>query len=179
MLGYTGITLASTDIFGCTQWHSEIFGHARECVDIRRYTQIYPGIVRDTTCTRTYSDIHRHAQIYSEMLWTRYGVLCTKADSTRRSSQAVPHPSTNRALCRLTSEVRRDPVHSTRYGRQRNRIQVKALAKYMDVGFDNDLHVLRYVQICSGWDMLCERCMAWSRMCSKQDETPYTEGRIV
>ena len=42
-----------------------------------------------------------------------------KADSTLRSSQAVPHPSTGRALCRLTSEVRRDPVHSTRYGRQR------------------------------------------------------------
>ena len=42
-----------------------------------------------------------------------------KADSTRRSSQAVRHPSTNRALRRLTSEVRRDPVHSTRYGRQR------------------------------------------------------------
>ena len=42
-----------------------------------------------------------------------------KADSTLRTSQAVPHPSTNRALCRLTSEVERDPVHSTRYGRQR------------------------------------------------------------
>ncbi len=42
-----------------------------------------------------------------------------KADSTLRSSQAVPHPSTNRALRRLTSEVRRDPVHSTWYGRQR------------------------------------------------------------
>ena len=42
-----------------------------------------------------------------------------KADSTLRSSRAVPHPSTNRALCRLTSEVERDPVHSTRYGRQR------------------------------------------------------------
>ena len=42
-----------------------------------------------------------------------------KADSTLRSSQAVPHPSTNRALRRLTSEVERDPVHSTRYGRQR------------------------------------------------------------
>ena len=42
-----------------------------------------------------------------------------KADSTLRTSQAVPHPSTNRALRRLTSEVRRDPVHSTRYGRQR------------------------------------------------------------
>jgi hypothetical protein len=46
-------------------------------------------------------------------------ILCEKADSTLRSSQAVPHPSTNRALRRLTSEVRRDPVHSTRYGRQR------------------------------------------------------------
>ena len=42
-----------------------------------------------------------------------------KAGSTLRCSQAVPHPSTNRALCRLTSEVERDPVHSTRYGRQR------------------------------------------------------------
>ena len=41
-----------------------------------------------------------------------------KADSTRKCSQAVPHPSTNWALRRLTSEVRRDPVHSTRYGRQ-------------------------------------------------------------
>ena len=42
-----------------------------------------------------------------------------KASSILRASQAVPHPSTNRALRRLTSEVRRDPVHSTRYGRQR------------------------------------------------------------
>ena len=42
-----------------------------------------------------------------------------KADSTLRSSRAVPHPSTDRALRRLTAEVGRDPVHSTRYGRQR------------------------------------------------------------
>ena len=42
-----------------------------------------------------------------------------KASSTLRSSRAVPHPSTNRALRRLTSEFGRDPVHSTRYGRQR------------------------------------------------------------
>ena len=42
-----------------------------------------------------------------------------KAGSTLRSSRAVPHPSTNRALRRLTSEVGRDPVRSTRYGRQR------------------------------------------------------------
>ena len=45
-----------------------------------------------------------------------------KADSTLRCSQAVPHPSTNRALRRLTSEVGRDPVYSTRYGRRRNTI---------------------------------------------------------
>ena len=43
-----------------------------------------------------------------------------KADSTLRSSQAVPHPSTDRALRCLTSEVKRDPVHSTRYGRRRH-----------------------------------------------------------
>ena len=42
-----------------------------------------------------------------------------KADSTLRSSQAVPHPSTDQALRCLTSEVKRDPVHSTRYGRRR------------------------------------------------------------
>ena len=42
-----------------------------------------------------------------------------KAGSTLRTSQAVPHPSTIRALSRLTSEVERDPVYSTRYGRQR------------------------------------------------------------
>ncbi len=47
-----------------------------------------------------------------------------KADSTLRSSQAVPHPSTDRALSRLTSEVERDPVHSTWYGRQRKHCSV-------------------------------------------------------
>ena len=46
-------------------------------------------------------------------------LMARKADSTLRSSQAVPHPSTNRALRCLTSEVERDPVHSTRYGRRR------------------------------------------------------------
>ena len=50
-----------------------------------------------------------------------------KADSTLRCSQAVPHPSTNRALCRLTSEVKRDPVHSTRYGRQRHWILASSM----------------------------------------------------
>jgi hypothetical protein len=46
-----------------------------------------------------------------------------KADSTLRTSRAVPHPSASRAPCRLTSEVERDPVHWTRYGRQRKHPQ--------------------------------------------------------
>ena len=50
----------------------------------------------------------------------------SKAGSTLRSSRAVPHPSTNRALRRLTSEVGRGPVHSTRYGRQRRTTQHNA-----------------------------------------------------
>ena len=52
------------------------------------------------------------------MRWSLDADLDQKADSTLRCSQAVPHPSTNRALRRLTSEVGRDPVHSTRYGRR-------------------------------------------------------------
>ncbi len=55
----------------------------------------------------------------SSIMTSRRSCRIYKADSTLRSSQAVPHPSTNRALRRLTSEVRRDPVYSTRYGRQR------------------------------------------------------------
>ena len=42
---------------------------------------------------------------------------CKRASSTLRASQAVPHPSTDRALQRLTSEFGRDPVYSLRYGR--------------------------------------------------------------
>ena len=52
-------------------------------------------------------------------VWLKMLRSSAKADSTLRSSRAVPHPSTDRALRRLTSEVGRDPVHSTRYGRQR------------------------------------------------------------
>ena len=43
--------------------------------------------------------------------------LCKKASSTRRASQAVPHPSTDRAFRRLTSEFGWDRVYSTQYGR--------------------------------------------------------------
>ena len=58
---------------------------------------------------KDYDDVAFLLMLYMKM---------TKADSTLRYSQAVPDPSTNRALSRLTSEVERDPVHSTRYGRQ-------------------------------------------------------------
>ena len=42
-----------------------------------------------------------------------------KANSTLRTSQAVPHPSTDRALHRLTSEFGWDRVYSMQYGRWR------------------------------------------------------------
>ena len=42
-----------------------------------------------------------------------------KAGSPRRTSQAAPHPGTNRALRRSTSEVRGDPVHSAWHGHRR------------------------------------------------------------
>ena len=53
------------------------------------------------TATRPHPHTHTHFYNFA------------KADSTLRSSQVVPHPSTNRALSHLTSEVERDPVHST------------------------------------------------------------------
>ena len=56
-----------------------------------------------------------------------------KAGSTLRSSRAVPHPSTNRALRRLTSEVGRDPVHSTRYGRQRELMWCSEYCRFCSV----------------------------------------------
>ena len=65
-------------------------------------------------CARDYRThlLNNHCLTHKEL-------AIEKAGSTLRSSRAVPHPSTNRALRRLASEVGRDPVHSTRYGRQR------------------------------------------------------------
>ena len=62
-----------------------------------------------------------------------------KADSTLRCSQAVPHPSTNQALCRLISEVRRDPVHSARYGRQRKPMYLQNRSSPYTGGFRRSL----------------------------------------
>ena len=75
------------------------------------------------TCTLSQNGYGKYTRLAGEYKGIEHDVAVgfgtQKADSTQRSSQAVPHPSTNRALRRLTSEVRRDPVHSTRYGRQR------------------------------------------------------------
>ena len=58
-------------------------------------------------CLLTLASVMQHDACYHSQ---------QKADSTLRY---VPNPSTNRALSRSTAEVRKDPVHSTRYGRQR------------------------------------------------------------
>ena len=84
------------------------------------------------TSFKSQTALHLKSQAHQEKYWDAAALnittVClsapayhrkTKAGSTQRSSRAVPHPSTNRALRRLTSEVGRDPVHSTRYGRQR------------------------------------------------------------
>ena len=60
----------------------------------------------------------RHPGVLVRVLVPNNNAESGKAGSTLRSSGAVPHPSTKRALRRLTSEVRRDPVHSTQYDRQ-------------------------------------------------------------
>ena len=87
----------------------------------RQWCRIAPRKARADR-TRHRLEMPQQPNLYLEPKWLRCLATARKtiADSTRRSSQAVPHPSTNRALCRLTSEVGRDPVHSTRYGRQRH-----------------------------------------------------------
>ena len=73
-----------------------------------------------------HTDLPEHLNLHWVLVCACLAVspnLCKKskkADSTLGTSQAVPHPSTIRALCHLTSEVGRDPVYLTRYGRQRN-----------------------------------------------------------
>ena len=53
-------------------------------------------------------------KIFSEFFWK---IKVAKAYNTRYS-QAVTHPSTNRARGCLTSVIGRELVHSTRYGRR-------------------------------------------------------------
>ena len=99
-----------------------------------------------------------------------------RADSTLRSSQAVPHPSTNRALCCLTSEVERDPVHSTRYGRRRKlcgavavpffcpRLPPNRSQKLAAQAFPHDgSPIIRPSLVCSPVEMLGSFCNGESR----------------
>ena len=58
-----------------------------------------------------FSRPHANTAIQSEAK----GEEKTKADNSLKASRAVPHPSTDWALRRLTSDVGRDPMHSTRY----------------------------------------------------------------
>ena len=77
-----------------------------------------------------------------------------KVSSTLRSSRAVPHPSTNRALRRLTSEFGRDPVRSTRYGRwrklgsffQSEDISCMTTTKMEDCGMGQGVHAAHPLQ---------------------------------
>ena len=64
--------------------------------------------------TVTYYDVKIYEEVTSQN--ARY-ILAQKVSSTLRTSRAVTHPSTIRALHGLTSEFRWDPVHSMQYGR--------------------------------------------------------------
>ena len=68
--------------------------------------------------------------------------IINKLTAPRGLPRRSPHPSTNRALCRLTSEVRRDPVHSTRYGRQQKKkeIELRVACVYRPSGCTHALH---------------------------------------
>ena len=61
-----------------------------------------------------------------------------KANSTLRASRAVPHPSTDRAFHRLTSEFRWDRVYSMKYGRW------QPLFQNLKLQAENDSQTLKY-----------------------------------
>ena len=94
--------------------------------------------LRDLACTYC---IHLLAPA-AEQPWHAHPPDST-ADSTLRSSQADSHPSTDRALCCLTSEAERDSVHSTRYGRRRKHC-ASANGGFLDCGLF-PVHVIRWL----------------------------------
>ena len=70
---------------------------------------VIQGDIADISTKCRKFDVHKQVQNYvyeqkSKNYSTQY-------------SQVVPHPSTNCANSSLTSEIRRDPVYSTVYGR--------------------------------------------------------------
>ena len=83
--------------------------------------------------------------------------LKKKVNGTRRASQAVPHPSTDRAFGCLTSEFRWDRVYSTEYGRWRKGTATNWLPPG---GEASRLFALR-ARLCGAvggrWSSLCQR----------------------
>ena len=66
-----------------------------------------------------------------------------KANSTLRASRAVPHPSTDRAFRRLTSEFGWDRVYSTKYGRWRKQTANNGLDSNFQI-YGNQMWQTRY-----------------------------------
>ncbi len=88
-----------------------------------------------------------------------------RAGSTLRSSRAVPHPSTDWALRRFTSEVGRDPVHSTRHGRQRlGARDARGCCDWLGAGRQSEVGSQRYrrgacpAQASCAWLCAARRC---------------------
>jgi hypothetical protein len=111
------------------------------------------------------------AKVARETLDRKNVVACNsqktaKTDSTLGCSQAVPHPSTHRALCRLTSEVRRDPVYSTRYGRRRTKFSfwhcLRRLCKQLTVHVHVHVCMCACVHVC-----MCMRTCARTCACER------------
>ena len=87
--------------------------------------QLHTDFGREVLQSLHFIHLFVQCSVLKPIRWCEATRKKAKADSTLRSSQAVPHPSTDRALRCLTSEVKRDPVHSTRYGRRRKHARVE------------------------------------------------------
>jgi hypothetical protein len=109
----------STQKHARPQKHTGTHTSAQKHTAAHKCTQAHKCTKADKhTDTHRHTEAHRHTKTTFRLSLQRAYTpdIClqqAKADSTLRSSQAVPHPSTNRALCHLTSEVERDPVHLT------------------------------------------------------------------
>ena len=79
----------------------------------------FPTRMVETSFSTLYGAHYWHTHARTMPPTPTHNTQSKKPAAPLRSSRAVPHPSTNRALRRLTSEFGRDPVHSTRYGRWR------------------------------------------------------------
>ena len=97
------------------------FEHATFWSGVRRAT-VAPQALRVTTgITILMSTIWCH-QFKMHFTLSNFDTFKAKDAYNTRDSQAVTHPSTNRARRCLTSVIRREPVCSTWYGRRHRNI---------------------------------------------------------